>query len=730
MSLIPKITLGQKTNRNKFSLPCLTHGTSEIGYVSPTYSRNLLNNSHFKIGTRTAVRLSPLFVPTMGDLSVRHYHCFVPFNKIWTPFDAFLDKKPFAYSVGVSAVPQHIPHFTVGQVLKKLMQINVLTPDFTDGYFDSLRGSLTCCLYIKKNGAYTKMSVSDFESLFNIVISDTHYRYSDNFDSLWKNSSFALSGSDFNVPFSYGGTPSFISLDTDDGDTKIYLDNAEIEGTYHFLVYRWYENAGAFNPEYDQLFQSQMVDLSFPSFEACDFMDKVHINNTDIYICYNFNGPWKRLRSIFLGLGYCFNPYDSTSVTFLKLLAFYRCYWDKFGTNRDTNFQDTYCARLSRLLSSTADNENMDLVPAFGNGVTLANDFWHFVYDELPHCTYTTPTDYFSSSVLNTQQSLVNSGSAQIASPFSGNTSDAQGFASQSVPVSTFVDDENNNVSAVGIQLALKLLRWVNRNSVVGSKIYEGLRAKFGDIEVNDESTEGVQRIGEDSTSVEIGAIFNQTDNESVGAPLGTFAGVGVGKKEGSDYSSFDVRSRGVFITLTAVVPQMGYFQGMLRENSDGVGDNFEMFDPTFDAVGWQNVRYNELIADRQFKLRTDSQYKVGTNLGNFGYQPRYSHMKVAFNRCLGDISCPHMQDSMLPYTLDRFFWQRANHLPANSPQSFRSATRGETNRIFQVTAPTDDHVIYQIYFDVEYDAPMKQISDSYDTQLGDDNASIEVSHE
>ena len=97
MSLIPKVKVGRKTKKNRFNVGAFTHGTSEIGYVMPSYSRNLINKASVHFGTRSVVRLSPLFVPTRGDLSLRHYHCFVPFNKMWTPFDAFLDKKPFAF---------------------------------------------------------------------------------------------------------------------------------------------------------------------------------------------------------------------------------------------------------------------------------------------------------------------------------------------------------------------------------------------------------------------------------------------------------------------------------------------------------------------------------------------------------------------------------------------------------------------------------------------------------
>ena len=80
-SLIPKISLGVDTKKgNHFDISSLTHTTSEIGYVQPTFSKNIVPKSKVRIGTRTGVRLSPLFVPTMGQLDVRHYHCFVPLS--------------------------------------------------------------------------------------------------------------------------------------------------------------------------------------------------------------------------------------------------------------------------------------------------------------------------------------------------------------------------------------------------------------------------------------------------------------------------------------------------------------------------------------------------------------------------------------------------------------------------------------------------------------------------
>ena len=52
MSLIPKIGIGTNLRKNKFHIPAITHGTSEIGYVVPSYSRNLINNASVSLSTR------------------------------------------------------------------------------------------------------------------------------------------------------------------------------------------------------------------------------------------------------------------------------------------------------------------------------------------------------------------------------------------------------------------------------------------------------------------------------------------------------------------------------------------------------------------------------------------------------------------------------------------------------------------------------------------------------
>lgn len=718
MSLIPKIKIGRDNSRSEFRLMSNTHATSEIGYVSPTWSKSVIPNSIVNIATRTGVRLSPLFVPTMGKLEVRHYHDFVQYDKIWSPFDAFVARKPFSYPNGTTAVPTKCPSIVVGNLIRQRMTHITMSDVPLNQINVSLRGSLTMSIATDFPN-HELFSYSDVTSTSGVYGSGTdrlglamnnYLRDGQTLNPLHDTQDSHIS--------SYYGVAGFIGW-----------SNGEISGlnsTPNSITQDSFSCRLLNSTQYYTGYEQKLNELSFPTFDNCDFRVAWKVGNDGtsdryIYFCYNFNGAWKRLRSIFLGLGYCFNPFDNQLVTPFKLLAFYRMYWNHFGVNRNRNFSDSWCAKLGSYMSSF--NGTTYYADGFytATSSTISTYLWGLL-DDLCSCTYTTPVDYFSSSVTNTQQGLVDTGTISVYSDVTGVSTSASAAVS---PTTTPVMQTNN---AIGVKIAQRLLRFVNKYSVIGSKVADILDARFGNVSVDDESSENVQRIGAVSTPVEIDAVYSNSETSDM--PLGSYAGLGVGGAKNKSFR-FESKNFGTIITLTAVVPAMGYFQGMFRENSDGVVDANDFYNPEFDALGWQSVRYNELVADRQFEFVNSDGTSIvrGTGIGIFGYQPFYTHLKVPFNRVLGDISLPHMQDSMLPYTLDRFFKQ-TDSLPVNSPQEFRSGTQGNTNRIFQVTSPTDDHVIMQIVFDVTMYAPMKSIATSYDTFDETTDHTIDVSHE
>lgn len=700
-SLIPKIKIGVDTHKSKFDVSSMTHTTSEIGYVQPTFSKNLVPGSRLNVQTRTGSRLSPLFVPTMGEIDIRHYHVFVPFSTIWTPFDAFLTKTNYTTPDAVTYVPLKVPFFTVALVMNYLFSYS--SPYRYNSASDGARG-LTCSIY----KAGTLLTGEELSTLFDSAGASG---YASKLDELIQKSVLKYVAEYYHT------------------SDKTYSANVDSNGNIDINDTTLYESNF-----------SKWSELSYPSLEHCDFSCYIELDGDVYHFCYNLNGRLKRLRTIFLGLGYSFNPYDDQQVSVFKLLSFYKAYWSLFGVNRSYNFYNTSCYKIIKRLS---DTQYLNL---FTENLTLQQLFMSFIIDDLMNCTYTCPADYFSASDTTTQRGGNMVGKSN---PFNdGSIGTLYGFNSAQTNVSTptsvgasassvtgVVENTPNN-SPMAMKIAQRLLRFVNKNSVVGRSISEILRTRYGISDIHNLTHESVQRIGADNVPINITAVYNNTDSGEM--PLGSYAGLGVGSSRGKKVLC-DAKEFGVFITLTAVVPKMGYFQGILRENSDGIGGSLDFFTPEFDAMGWQAVKYNELIADRQF-MDDSGTLKVGTDLGVFGYMPTYSHLKVGFNRVLGDISLPSRVDSMLPYTLDRYFPPRSvnpdgksysvNELPPNEPNYFRSGTLGETNRIFADVSPTDDHVILQIFFDMKMTAPMKSLATSFDTYDEDSTHSTDVSHE
>lgn len=694
-SLIPKISLGVDTKRgNHFDISSLTHTTSEIGYVQPTFSKNLVPKSKVRIGTRTGVRLSPLFVPTMGQIDVRHYHCFIPFSTLWTPFDAFITRTNYTLPDGSTYQPTVCPSFRLDSLLGFILGTDTLPT--VDVKLLELLTSVACTVY-RDGVRLTEANISSYldtsAKLKNIFADNSELDYKPK-----------------NIVFE----------DSSGNDVSYYLDYVSATSTYSLTKHSSAE---------------WLQEQAIPTMNTCDFSESFIENGVHWTICYNWNGAWKRLRTIFLGLGYSFNPFDGDYVTLFKLLGFYKSYWTLFGVNRTFNFFNTNCYKLIKCLSETTTTQ----ITPIGSPIPFS--LLVGLLRDLTECTYTCPVDYFSSADTTTQRgarvgeiaSLVTDANAYGQTPEVG----ASTFGSE--PVQLVDNLATGSDTALGIKLALRLMRFVNKNSVVGRQISEILRTRYGVSDIHNTTHESIIRVGANSVPIQISAIYNQ-DANSQDMPLGSYAGMGIGSHRSKNFK-FSANEFGCLVTLTAVVPKMGYFQGRFKENADGVSGSYDFYTPEFDAIGWQTVDYSELVADRTHKDSGSSPY--GTNLGIFGYQPFYTHNKVGFNRVLGDISIPHLRDSMLPYTLDRYYpdviqgisntnaeIQEFVSLPVNEPKSFRSGTSGNTNRIFSDVSKTDDHIIMQIFFDVKMSAPMKSIATSYDTWDEESTHSMDVAHE
>ena len=735
MLSIPKISIGKADHRNKFDLSCVTHTTSEVGYMQPVFSKILSPKTTIKINTRSLVRLSSLFVPTMGKLDLRIYHAFVPLNTIWTPFDAFQTGTDYTLGDGSQYRPTKCPFFTLNTTLHSMAR-NEFLGDCVNALYvfsstiwqtDGIAGRLAKYSELRESWFNESSGSYNPQYLFNQNVNPCNWYFK-------------------------GVGNGFIIEDDRDGAQYPHA-YCYYDASTQKVVIKGYQVGGEFKNVGDYF------EGPIPELNTCDWSLALRGTNggfTDYTSASLFSIKMRRLRKVFLGLGYSFNPYDKEEQTPFKLLAYYKAWYQLFYPQRDSNFYATNCYKLTKLMSENGFTNIL-------NSEQSLRDLWIGFINDLADVRYILPLDYFSLADPLAEVRGVQTGSPVNNDNGSGyeiilsgqtcdNTEDQIGqygeFATARAETGTLDDggyygDPSKALgsSALAMRTAMKLMRFINKNTVVGKKVSDILRMRFGVADEHERTHESVFLVGSSKVDIQISDVMSTAETEQMN--LGDYAGKGVGYGE-SKYYTFDTgREFGVFVSFAAIVPITGYYQGMLRENSMGINDRFDFYSPEFDALGYDDVKYNELVADYQFGSSgmwhgTDLETPTGTNLGSIGYVPRYTHMKVSKDICNGDISLYSRRDSMLPYTLDRHFDPslryvngRFTGLPDMTPENFRSLNVNDFNRIFNSQSTWDDHFIIQMMCDVTMWCNMRSLATSFDTLDDDgDSDTIDMNHQ
>ena len=709
MSILPKISLGLSTAKSTFDLGQDTHTTAEIGYFQPTFCRSVVPGSHMEISSHNMVRLSPLAVPTMGRLALRNYYYFVDYATLWTPFDALRTEVNYTFGDGSVSTPQYCPRFNNKELFKYLSQADISVGVSYGG--ESIRDNIYCTVYTS----------DDLEKPFSGDVNTP-------IDAYGEDDSIAEALQNVSSPF----IPFILTTVDASGNTKVWRKEVSEAGVHSPAVY-------------SSSTVSQLGDTSrFVTItnQNADFSWMVEsTEGKKVYVLGKFLGPAKRLRKIFLGAGYSFNPFDTEYVTPFKLLAIYKAWYDTFAVQRTQNWNHTNANKFIKLMSEKysstykfiKDSDDFEVDEDQEYSIKLFNNF----LAELADICYMLPADYFSASDVTGQRGAYTTDSNNVSfrswqqAVQYGYPSNVTASASyQQTPIAS-------DTSAMAMNMAQSLLKFVNKRSVIGRKIADLLKLN-GEVDIHNNEHETVHHLGQDATTINISDVMSLASTDD--ASLGDYAGRGIGLG-GNDTFSYDTKAYGVLLCLSAIIPQSGYFQGTLHENKDN--ERFDWFTDEFDALGYQNLDFDELVSDNQF-MSADGNINQGTQ-GVFGIVPRYQHLKVGRNICNGDMSLPSMQSVMLPYTLDRHFTTFVPDLttkckykdfvlPSNTPETFRKCQAtsgyGDYNRIFQYVNGDYDHFIMQMVFDAKVTSPMKSISQSYDTfNEENDNASINVEH-
>lgn len=742
-SIVPKIKVGlgaAKREKHNLSFDCST--TANIGSCQPTMCREMIPNSKFKVKVSSLVRLASMPLPTFGRMSLRHYHAFVPYVDLWQPFDAMMSGQHYKGANTATFIPNSTPYFTMANIIPFI-------------------------------ASYSDISIAPLSALDNpytIAVSNVDYD-----GNVYK------FGEDEDYPDVIAATKAAQAHDLNLIKTawdKVRLGSAifgQAVASQNLFEYRPASGDDALSNEYGVLNlgafsgyirgnqSAENLKIAYPgvenptifvdtdqtvlNYEGADLITKVD----NYYLLFKFKPFLKRLRTIFIGLGYQFSPYSTVTLSALKLLAYYKTWFNLFSPIREKAFVDTDCYWI---IKKTSETNGVNIATGVGD----VSRFRNFITSLAKECYYYLPMDYYSMSVVKPQQPMqdsdfeFNSGVRYDARNISA------GYAESTDNVHVRSSNYSQNANIVGLEvsggamspltlkLAFQMLKWANKNTVIGRSIRQYLKVHFGVDDTNAIDDGGVYRIGSSRTNIQISDVMSTAESEQ--GYLGEYGGKGIGYGD-SETFDFTADKFGVWITITCVVPESGYYQGYLKENRHL--NRYQFFNPEFDALGYQALERGEVMDDYNCDSDTWNPASDYSRTSAFGLVPRYSEYKVGRNIVNGDLSLIGLYNSMAPYTLDRRISGGAvqrrslnnNNTvslavvkPAFVPSVVYDAFRridptdhlGQYNRIFNYGGNDLDHFIIHNVFDVVVHAPMKSLTNSFDS-VDEGERTIDVTH-
>ena len=491
-----------------------------------------------------------------------------------------------------------------------------------------------------------------------------------------------------------------------------------------------------FNPSYNLTkITEESADyiLSVP-----DFFEK---DNTAT-ICIRLTNTGRRLRKIFIGLGYEVLSIGALqvglNVSILPLLSFYKAYFDTYFPQRDISFLQTKCysfiSFLSRLSNPTF------LVLSTPDKSQFVDIFFSFVDSELSNCLYTAFDDYISIHTSNPTNNLTDT-----FLTVRGNDSYKLNESVGNLP-----SVSSSTLDNVLLKSLKVFTNFVAKDSVIGQRMSLWVRNHFN-ADVSNQLFKETNFVGSNSLDLQINDVFSTSDTADIskktGEHLGAYAGKGIGF--GSSNFHFHSPVHGYLIIFACIAPESRTFQG--TDATLLSLSRYSLPQPEFDALGY------EVTDSRVFFGSNDLYIGAPSNRG-FGFVPRYTGYKYRKNICNGSMSLRSVSHTLEPYYLDRiiiknYAYQRlsaspieliSNDLPTASTE-WRYITKypwlSNFNRLFIKDVTENDSTIGDIETDIQEDnficqvafnvslkdalKPLKQSYDTFDEERDTDTTSV-----
>lgn len=460
-----------------------------------------------------------------------------------------------------------------------------------------------------------------------------------------------------------------------------------------------------------------------------DFVNPSYVSST--VTRYKFTPYGKRVFDWFCSVGFPipFSKKQSEwvgnfSFSIAPYLAFCKLYIDWVVPSR---FVYNYKALISILRDYPA-SEITSYLTTVKNLFELLTAFYSF-YDD----------DYFTSAFVNATGTEVQMATSTIIPPsdgvpdsyngpdwgaVSGNQSNDPHFQSTDSPEtynngatinqssSTLINDKEQTTPVVapityfGIRTLGALQDMVNRGKLAGTKVQEYLRITYG-FSPSADAMNLSTYLGCKESEIMIGDVMSMAGTDL--NALGQYAGRGIGS--GNASFNYECKEHGIFFVTNEVCVNPSYVDGL--DFAFEQTDRLDFYQPEIDNIGC------EAIPVRRLALK----YNEGNNPSLsevFGFTPRYSAYKFAFDRVSGDFRIPTLNTGLDSWYLSRTFnkdnSQAWRYISEKFCQNTSDNSMNNLDRIFSDVSNTSDHFYSIFRLNCSMLRPMLPFSEALET--------------
>lgn len=274
-----------------------------------------------------------------------------------------------------------------------------------------------------------------------------------------------------------------------------------------------------------------------------------------------------------------------------------------------------------------------------------------------------------------------------------------------------------DHITQYSIDALKALTDYMKRHQIVGGRTLDRYLSRFG-VKLSDEVLKRSTYVGSSEENIQFGDVMSQSATE--GAKLGDYAGKGLGYNEGV-YSYDNDKEYGMFIVVSTIMPQVGYYQGIDRNVMHLTKTDY--WTPEFDQLGVQAISRAELyVGDGIGQHSEDFQRVIGLDGGNsdyyqrvFGFVPRYAEYKICQDRLTGDFRYHSINTGMDSWHTMRTINPSSPDDVVISEQFISGEDASQYTRIFDNTDDAYDKFIIIHNFDVKSSSPFASYWDNYE---------------